>query len=181
MQGKQHAAGARQIGVDIDASTVPAGHRSLPAQLQRAEGPRRAVSTSIFFGFFDRGTSAKRPSRRGRHLRRSVSKCTRNTSVRSAVSLGFAIDLARSVLAWKPFVAVKYFSPRTGRRRSATCSDRHAISLIHADSLPSGEYRTAVRLRETADESQRRVRSAEQPRRLHPRFHAHTSCAGRLT
>jgi len=93
----------------------------------------------FFFGFFDRGTSDG-AAEQARSALASFCVEVHAEHVRSERSLAwFAIDFARSVLAWKPFVAVKYFSPRMDAAIHNVLS-RHAVSLIHADSLPSGEY-----------------------------------------
>lgn len=60
--------------------------------------------------------------------------------VRSEVSrLWLLLDLLRATLQLKPFVAAKYDSPlmRSTLRR---LMKEESIALVHADSLPSGEY-----------------------------------------
>jgi hypothetical protein len=81
--------------------------------------------------------------------------------VRSERSLAcFAIDLARSVLAWKPFFAVKYFKPVQGRgdpqRAQSSCGFAHPCGFRAERRICA-----AVRVRETADDAQmQRVVSA---------------------
>jgi polysaccharide biosynthesis protein PslH len=97
-----------------------------------------------FFGFFDRGTSAAAAAEATAALG-SFCVDVYAEYVRSERSrLWLLVDLARSIVAWKPFVAIKYFSPKLASALRSVL-DRNAIALVHADSLPSGEYLVGLR------------------------------------
>src|SRR5262245_49893289 len=90
-----------------------------------------------FFGFFDRGISLSAAEEATSALR---SFCVEVYAehVRSERSPWWLlIDLARSIVSWKPFVATKYHSPKLASALS-TVLERNSIALTHADSLPSG-------------------------------------------
>lgn len=92
-----------------------------------------------FLGFFDRGTSAAAAAEVTAALR-SFCVDVYAEHVRSERSAAWLmVDLATSLLTWKPFVAIKYHSPKLATALRQVL-ERNSIALVHADSLPSGVY-----------------------------------------
>jgi glycosyltransferase involved in cell wall biosynthesis len=96
-----------------------------------------------FFGFHDKGgTSAAFAEAEGAmrricetvHIERVGAECSR---------LQLMWDLLSSTLTLRPFVAAKYHSASMQRAIHATLQNRD-VALVHADSLPSGQYLAGI-------------------------------------
>lgn len=95
--------------------------------------------TVHFFAFRDKGRSPSEHALADRALEQ-VCATVHTEPVGAEASLArFLVDLAGSALMLRPFTASKYYS-RTMRQAIRATLASYDVALVHADSLPSGQY-----------------------------------------
>ena len=98
-----------------------------------------------FFGFHDKDGAPEAFAEAERAMRAICEEVHIEHVGAERSGFRLMLDLLSSALKLQPFVAAKYYSASMHRAIRATMRSR-TVALVHADSLPSGQYLTGIAL-----------------------------------